>query len=158
MKTDITISFSIAADNATAAKAAAKAIIDFGLVHSGNYEAVPNSFVIDFVKKEAPVKKSSPKTSSKPKTKAKSTRKTSPKGDVVEFTGPKGTIECKKCIAEGDALCEGAPREKFHGNFSAVARKNWKYACRCSDTSEHHNRQFASSPTGRKNKHSNTHK
>lgn len=157
MKQQLQISFSIEADDATAAKAAAKAIFDFGLVHSGNYEAV-NSFVIDFVKKEKAAKKSSEKTSKKTKTKAKKTRKTSPKGDVVEFTGPKGTLECKKCISNGDSLCIGAPQDKFQGNLSSKARKDWKYACRCSDTSADHNRQFVSEPTKMPNSHSKTHK
>jgi|13_taG_2_1085334.scaffolds.fasta_scaffold37027_3 hypothetical protein len=141
-------------DKADLAMAIAKTVIDFGLVHSKHYGEVAFSYFPEELE-TAPKTKKATKTPKSSKKSSKTSKKTV---EPVEFTGPKGTKTCKKCISEGDALCKGAPQEIYGGKLSGEARKKFPYPCRCEDITVGHNRQFVNAPLGRKNKHARTHK
>jgi hypothetical protein len=69
---------------------------------------------------------------------------------VEQFTGPKGTLECDICIANGTSVCEGVPQAVGHGKNVTKAQKKqgYTYPCRCTDVSEGHNRQFVNLTEG----------
>jgi hypothetical protein len=74
------------------------------------------------------------------------------------FSGPKGTLECDVCVANGNSLCEGVPQAKGHGkNVTKQEKKQgYIYPCRCTDVSKGHNRQFVNLTEGEG--HMKTHK
>ena len=69
---------------------------------------------------------------------------------VDPFSGPKGTLECDVCVANGNSLCEGVPQAKGHGkNVTKQEKKQgYTYPCRCTDVSVGHNRQFVNLTEG----------